>query len=99
MGMNTHVIGFRECNAHHRHMVEIAQQLQEMDMDPTPQLLEYFKDTDYPHCEIDLDLGLEVEIEKTVAVQKHNADMQDGFEIDVRKLPEGVVRVRVYNSY
>lgn len=99
MGMDTHVIGFRVSDDKHLRMVALAREIQELGMCSPVQLKEYFKGTDYPDCEITDNLGLEVQIENSVAVQKHNADMEDGFEIDIRKLPEGVVKVRVYNSY
>lgn len=50
--------------------------------------------------------GVRVELEeyphtknKHGAVKEYHADMQDGYEVDVTKLPEGVTIIRFYNSY
>jgi hypothetical protein len=38
-------------------------------------------------------------LEKCGAVIEYSADMRDGFEIDITKLPKDVKIIRVYNSY
>jgi hypothetical protein len=43
--------------------------------------------------------GIEVELEDHECVSKYNAEMQDGYEIDLKKVPANVQFIRVYNSY
>ena len=41
----------------------------------------------------------EDELETSGALTAYKADMVDGFEVDVDKLPPGVKIIRFYNSY
>lgn len=43
--------------------------------------------------------GLDVGDERHPAVKPYRADMREGFDIDVAKLPAGTCIVRVYTSY
>ena len=54
---------------------------------------EYFKGCDRPEEK------LEVELVKGEHYQIYRQDMNDGFEVELDKLPEGVTKIRFYNSY
>ena len=45
------------------------------------------------------DAGVIVDIEGTEAVSGYYADPNQGFEVDIRKLPKDICIVRFYNSY
>ena len=43
--------------------------------------------------------GVTVYLNNSPAVSKYNEGTREGFEVDVTKLPKGVVIVRFFNSY
>lgn len=54
---------------------------------------EYF-DLDYPE-----EYLFEEKLETPIKTHKWGEDMRDGFEIYVSEIPEGVHKIRFYNSY
>lgn len=92
MGMSTHVKGFRPADEQWEKMKQIWETCEEADV-PIPKEVEEFFDDEEPGDRpgMEIDLG--------DAVSEYNADMMDGYEIDITKLPPGVKIIRVYNSY
>lgn len=43
--------------------------------------------------------GVVVDLDKHDCCKKYKADMQDGFEIDLTKLPKDITIIRFVNSY
>ena len=43
--------------------------------------------------------GIAVELEHHECCSDYNAEMEDGYEIDISKLPKGVTTIRFYMSY
>lgn len=56
-------------------------------------VLEFFN-----HEEPD-DAGVSIALEGTPAVKEYTADMREGFEVEISKLPASVKFIRFWNSY
>ena len=93
MSMSTHVIGFKPPNAKWKKMKKAWDACTEAGID-IPKEVEEFFDSTAP-C----DAGVEVDLEERVCCKKYEADMQDGFEINVEKLPKDITVIRFYNEY
>ena len=92
MGMSTHVVGFRPPDEQWERMKLIWETCEEAGI-PIPKEVDLFFDGESPEDKF----GQEIKL--GIAVTKYVADMRDGYDIDVSKLPTGVWIVRVYNSY
>lgn len=93
MGASQHVVGFRPPDDKWLKMKAIWDACTAAGM-PIPREVEkFFGDSD-PDPQ-----GVEVPLRNTPCCAEYSADMQDGFEIDVRKLPEDVTIIRCYTSY
>jgi hypothetical protein len=46
-----------------------------------------------------LEEKLEVNLVNGTHYKEYRAEMQEGFEVDLTKLPQGVTKIRFYNSY
>jgi len=43
--------------------------------------------------------GNEIDLDNHESVEEYQGDMQDGFDIDLTKLPKNVIKIRVYNDW
>ena len=93
MGMSTHVIGIKPPDEKWQRMRAVWETCAAAGV-PVPAEVNKFFGYEKPDPR-----GVLIEIEKTDAVKKYNADGQQGFEIVVSKLPPDVTVVRVYNSW
>ncbi len=93
MGMNKHIVGFRPPDKRWKEMKKVYDACAEAGVEIPDEVDEFFEGEEPD------ERGVEVDIEETDAVSEYNADMQDGFEVDITKLPKGVKIVRFYNSY
>jgi hypothetical protein len=92
MGMSTHVIGIVPPDDHFKRMKKVWYACEDAGIEIPKEVLAFFNNEEPD------EQGVVVTLPKT-CVFEHHADMQDGFEIDITKLPAGVKRVRFYNSY
>jgi hypothetical protein len=58
---------------------------------------EYFKSNE-PYKNL-LEEKLQINLVKGTHYKEYNADMSQGFEVDLEKLPQGVTKLRFYNSF
>lgn len=95
MGMSTHVIGLRSDNdpTYKKH-AKVLEACNEAGIEKLPKETALYFKSDYP----DLDLLTEALIVK-IPTKDYSADMQEGYEIDVKSIPAGVEKIRFYNSY
>lgn len=95
MSMSTHVVGFKPPDDKWKKMKAVWDSCAAAGMDPPKNVLEFFNWVPPD------DRGVEVDLEKHPCVAKYNPPNrgQDGFEIDVKKLPPDVTVIRFYNSY
>ena|SRR3990172_2472156 len=69
----------------------------EADVDLPKETAEYFG-YDYPEM-CALEEKLRVELQKGVHYEEYRDDGVEGFDIELKKLPQGVTKIRVYNGY
>ncbi len=96
MSMSTHVVGFKPPDDKWRKMKGIWDSCEEAGINPPKDVNDYFGG------EAPGPAGVEVDEDALIecgAVKEHDGDMEDGYEIDVTKLPKDVKIIRVYNSY
>lgn len=93
MSMSSHIVGFRPPDAKWRKMKDAFDACEAADV-PIPADVSRFFNHENPD-----ESGVEVPIERTDAVTEYRADMRDGFEIDLTKLPPDVKIIRFFNSY
>ena len=91
MSMSTHVVGFRPPDERFRQMMGIYQQCKAAKIQVPEEVWEFFGGN-HPD-----ENGMEVEIKE--AVREWSADMSDGLEVDLTKLPKGLTVLRFFNSY
>jgi len=92
MGMSTHVVAFREADLKFKEMKKIWEMCDSNDIVIPDEVDAYF-DGEWPkNME-----GVEININE--AVSEYNFNCQQGFQVDLSKLPKGVRTIRVYNSY
>ena len=101
MSMSTHIIGFRPPDEKWRKMKAVWDACVAADMSIPNTVHEFFggESPDPNGVEVDLFSSALYHHGKPSAVKKWNADMQEGFEVDVTKLPKDVTIIRFYNSY
>ena len=92
MGMSTHVVGFRTADEQWDKMKAVWVACDAAGAEIPDKVVKFFDD-EYPGYKP----GMEIDI--TSACKEWNSEMQDGYEIDITLLPEGVRYIRVYNSY
>ena len=98
MSMSTHVIGIVPVDAKFRKMWDLRETCIEAGVSLPKEVSEFFRGPDGYDKECD-ESGMHMEIEKLPCVKEHNAESEQGYEIDIRELPEDVKIIRVYNSY
>jgi len=92
--MGIHVIGFQNSDEKFQQMKDVWDACEKAGVKPPTEVSEFF-DYEAPGVR-----GRPVAIEGTPCCRKWNEEeMQDGFEVDVTKLPEGVTVIRFYNTY
>ncbi len=91
MSMSSHVVGFRPPDETFDKMFVVWNTCQEAGVTVPKEVQEFFG------WESPDENGIVVDIKE--AVTPYNADYQDGFEVDITKLPKDVKIIRFYNSY
>jgi hypothetical protein len=93
MGMSTHVVGFRPPDEKFKAMKRIWDACDAASIEAPEEVREFFG-----HCDPD-EAGVEVDLEKRGCVRPFNDDSQEGFEVDIAKLPKDVTIIRFWNSW
>lgn len=91
MSMSTHIVGFRPADESWNNMKEIWEACTKAKVKIPDDVMKFFDGEapgDKPGCEIS--------IKKAVA--DWGDDYRSGYELDISKLPEGVSKIRFYNS-
>lgn len=99
--MSTKIKGFiSDTNVEYQKHKKVFLACKEAGVDLPKQTAEYFGSDSVDVVEDDLLEGkLEMKLQLGVHFTNYSADMQDGFEVDLTKLPQGVTKLRFYNSY
>ncbi|GAF68286.1 unnamed protein product [marine sediment metagenome] len=93
MGMSTHVIGFKPPDEKWAKMKAVWDACEVSDI-TTPETVYNFFEGEPPD-----DSGVRIELETDGCVTQWKGDMEDGFEVDVSKLPPDVTVIRFYNAW
>ena len=95
MGMSTNVKGFvSPDDPTYKKHVKVLIACSEAGIKEMPrETAEYFGDS-YPEKYL-----IEEKLEVNVPATEYSGDMEDGYEIIVSEIPEGVHKIRFYNSY
>jgi len=95
MGMSTSIQGFVSPNdpTYKKH-VKVLIACSEAEIEEMPkETSEYFGSTYPEECLI------EEKLHVNIPVKEYSAEMEDGYEILVSEIPEGVHKIRFFNSY
>ncbi len=93
MSMSYHIVGFRPPDAKWHKMKAAWEACDAAGLRIPAEVAEFFGHEDPDES------GVEVEIEDTESVTEYRAEMREGFEVDVTKLPPDVKIIRFFNSY
>ncbi len=94
MSMNTNVVGFKPTDETWEKMKAVWVACEKASLEIPKDVGEFFDWNDPKEMS-----GMKVSIEGTDAVSPWSSEMQEGYEVDIRKLPKGVNIVRFYNSF
>ena len=92
MSTSMHAVGFKPADEKWKRMKAVWEACDLAETQVPDSVLEYFDDErpgDKP--------GMEVALGDSC--KEWNAEMEQGYEIDITNVPEGVRFIRVYNSY
>ena len=94
MGMSTHVVGFRPPDERFKKLMKIYQLCREAGEVPPQGVMDFFNDED-PDPR-----GVQVNLEKSGCLKGWRGESGDqGYEVDLTKLPKDVTVLRFYNSW
>jgi len=93
MSMSTQVVGFKPVDETWEKMKAVWDACMCANIDPPEDVHSFFENEEPDEA------GVSVEIEGHACCTEYNAEMQDGFEIDLTAVPPGVKLLRFYNSY
>lgn len=92
MSMSIYVVGFRPADAKWKKMKHIYDACVTAGVS-IPEEVDKFFDNESPGDKPGKEIGIDT------AVTEYNAEMCEGFEVDITKLPSDVKIIRFYNSY
>lgn len=93
MGMNSYIKGIKAPTPEFLKMYAVWKSCYEAGIDPPDSVTEFFEDEE-PN-----ESGILVNLADTDCCQEYSADMENGCDIEIAKLPEGVTHIRFYNAY
>ncbi len=93
MSMSTHVVGIKPPDEKWKAMKRIWDACQAAGIDPPAEVDKFFNGEDPDQS------GVVVDLDKHPCAKEYNAEMQNGIEIDLRKVPGDVAVIRFVNSY
>lgn len=96
VGMSTHVIGFKPPNEKWKAMKAVWDACEKAEVEPPKEVSEFFNHEPPDERGVAIE---EMELKKIGCVTDWNEEDQQGYEIDVKKLPPDVTIVRVYNAW
>ena len=91
MGMSTHVEGIIPADEKYMKMAKIYNDCEDLGVVPPEEVIDFFEGDRPDPTGMSVSLG--------DAASEYGADMQEGYEVDVRKLDPRVKIIRFTNSY
>lgn len=98
MGMSTHIIGIKAPDDHWKEMKAVWEACIKAKID-IPEEVQNFFQSDNPD---EKGVVIRLDDRKGVGIIKWKAEMEDGYQVDIKKLLEAypdLTHIRVYNSY
>jgi hypothetical protein len=100
MSMSTHVVGSRPADEKWRKMKAVYDACTAASMEVPKEVEEFFGHERPDEAGVKIDLSYDYRTKKThESCSAWKDDMQEGYEIDVSKLPKDVKIIRFYNSW
>lgn len=98
--MSTHITAFiPDDDPEYQKHKKILLMCNELKVSLPRETSDYFNVKDlYPDLEL-LEEKLSVKLVKGIHYEEYGKDMEEGFEIDLTKLPKEVTKIRFFNSY
>lgn len=93
MSVSTHVVGIKPPDAKWKKMKIVYDACIKAGVD-VPEEVDKFFDGHKPD-----EKGVLIDLKEGNGVSHYNADMEDGYEIELAKLPKGIKIIRFVNSY
>lgn len=93
MGMSTHIQGIGKPDAKHKKMFDAYEACKAAGIDVPDEVNEYF-DWDTPN-----EMGRTIELRRGDSVTEYKAEMRDGYDVEIAKLPKDITHIRFFNSY
>jgi hypothetical protein len=102
MGMSSRIQGIREPDEKFKKFIKIIKSLEDagLSWEDAPEEIQKFFDYDEPNHE-----GILIEMGSTYgrilheSVTLHKEEMEDGFVVDISKLPKNITKIRFVNNY
>lgn len=91
MGMSTHVVGIKPPNEYWKKMKAAWDACMEADVIPPQEVEEFFDGEPPDEKGVVVDLG--------EFKEKYKGEAEEGYEININNLPDGVEIIRFYNSW
>jgi len=88
-----HVIGIAPPDDQWKRMRAVWDACEEANVQAPDEVVEFFNGREPEES------GVRIDLDQHDCVSKYNAEMKDGFEVDLRKVPANVQIIRFYNSY
>lgn len=96
MSMSTHLVAFTpDTDPEYQKHLKVWNMCEELEVSLPAETYSYFLNGYMSTPEE----KLEVTLEEGEHYKEWEGDMQEGFEVDLTKLPKGVTKLRFYNSY
>ena len=93
MGMSTHIYGVIPADAQYKKMAAIWHQCEDMGVKIPNEVIKFF------NGETPDNKGVLVDLKKKDCCAEYTAEMCEGVEIDISRLPTNVKFIRFYNSF
>lgn len=93
MGMGMNIIGFKPPDKIWKEMKAIWDMCAKINIDP-PEEVEEFFDYEAPDKK-----GVIINLKNSPSVEEWSADMESGFQVNLKKLPEGIKFIRFYCDF
>lgn len=93
MSMSTHLKGFRPIDDRWRAMKTAWDACKAISADPPQAVSDFFGDEEPDEG------GIAIDLERSPCVSQWSREMEDGYVVDLRRLPEGITHLRFYNSF
>jgi hypothetical protein len=98
MGMSTHITAFiPDTDPEYQRHKKVLLACKEAKVSLPAETAKYFGIYQPDLCL--LEEKLQVKLIKGTHYEEYNAEMEQGFEVDLDKLPQGVTKIRFYNSF